>query len=236
MRLLTDFNLRAGWQLAVGRCAATQRIEHATPESMVDQLVGCCLNGGRETFLEYALWKALTDTTLDACSRHDSAFVQSYLHLCEELISSRALPVRLPRIDGRPILIRWIEEILKPLSENWDRIKCPGCGSRATHGGNIKLQITRVTSEGTIYGRMICDHCKRVMNEATILAHCYQCKHYPLIIGKNPVCPSPFCNRLVCDWRESDSQGRKGARCKCCKPECSVGEQTPESDFGRDTN
>lgn len=57
------------------------------------------------TFLEYALWKALTETTLDACCQYDHESVQSYLGLANTLLSSQAFPIRLPRIGDKPFIL-----------------------------------------------------------------------------------------------------------------------------------
>jgi hypothetical protein len=84
-----------------------------------------------------------------------------------------------------------------------------------------------MTSDGTIYGRLECTRCGFVRDEATLLAHCYHCSHYPLIIGKNPVCGSKTCKRLVCEWVDQE-----GVRCRCCKAGCVGGQQTPDEEFG----
>ena len=64
-----------------------------------------CLHEMAGTFLEYALWKALTETRLDACCRHDHESVQSYLGLAKTLLSSQAFPIRLPRIGDKPFIL-----------------------------------------------------------------------------------------------------------------------------------
>jgi hypothetical protein len=173
-----------------------------------------------------ALWEALTKTTLDACSRCDRDSVDSYLALATQLLENRALPVRLPRAGGTPLLCSWIEQVLRPLNKHWDKIKCPSCGARGSEPGSIKLSTTRMTSDGTIYGQLTCNQCRFVRDGATLLAHCYSCSHYPLIIGKNPICRTKTCKRLVCEWVDQE-----GARCKCCKEGCVGGQQTPEEDF-----
>jgi hypothetical protein len=129
MQLLSDRFLRLGWKLAVGQRAVPRREASTTAESFLEEVVERCGRGGAGTCLEHAIWMALTDAALDACSRWDSAAVDAPLKLAEEFIASRAFPVRLPRIDGKPILSRWIEHVLKPLAEHWSLIRCPTCGA-----------------------------------------------------------------------------------------------------------
>jgi hypothetical protein len=229
MQLLQGPTLRLGWQLACRQKAALPQGPRTIPESLFDQLIDACLRNmeGRGACLEVALWEALTKTTLDACSRCDPRdSVDSCLGLVTQLLDNRALPVRLPRIDGTPLLCSWIEQVLRPLNRYWDKIKCPDCGTRGSQPGNIKLSITEMTSRGTVYGQLKCNRCDSARNKATLIAHCYRpgCSPYPLIIGKNPVCET--CQHLVCDWVD---QGR--VRCKCCKEGCVGGQQTPKEDF-----
>jgi hypothetical protein len=229
MRLLQDQWLRVGWQLASRQKATPPQAPRATPESLLDQLIEGCLGDteGRSAYLEVALWEALTKTTLNACSRCDRASVDSYFGLATQLLKNRALPVRLPEIDGTPLLCSWIEQVLRPLNNHWDKIKCPRCGVRGSQPGRIELSATRMTSDGTIYGVLECNRCGFVRDDATLLAHCYSCSHYPLIIGKNPVCGSKTCQHLICDWMV-----QKGVRCKCCKWGCVDGQQCVDEDFG----
>jgi hypothetical protein len=214
MRLLRDRFLRLGWQLAVGLRAVPPQEATITAESFLDDVVERCVRWGGGTCLEHAIWRALTETTLDACSRYDRAAVCASLKFAEELIGSRALPVRLPRIEGKPILSRWIDDVLKPLVEHWSLIRCPACGISPTRPGTIRLGVTGMTSEGTIYGGMTCEQCGHVADGVTLLTHCYECNHYPLIIGKNRLCEG--CKGLVCKWRQQDT----GPACECCKIGC----------------
>jgi hypothetical protein len=225
MLLLKDPWLRIGWQLATGmRVAQTQR-ELTVAESLLHTFVERCLQERTSTFLEYALWKALTDVTFDACCQHDRQSVGSFLELVNELLLSLALPIRLPRFDGAPILSRWITDVLSPLNENWDHIQCAQCGSSAREKGVIQLRITQMTSEGTVYGEMTCTQCNNLTSKVTLLTHCHECNHYPLIIGKNPVCSN--CVGLVCEWREHDGENR----CKACKKHCGRGKHSSEASF-----
>jgi hypothetical protein len=217
IRLLKDPWLRIGWQLAAQMRSVPRQEQRTSSESLLDECVEQCLQSCRGAFLEYALWEALTKTTLYACSQHGSDSAGTFLDLTDHLIASRALPIRLPRIGDKPVLSSWINQVLKPLNEHWYRIQCSICGCRATEPGMIQLRITGMTSEGTIYGRMTCNQCGYVRNEATLLTHCYNCKCYPLIIGKNTVCRD--CKRLKCQ------------NCECCKMGCGKQRHTPETDF-----
>jgi DNA-directed RNA polymerase subunit omega len=230
MLLLKDPLLRIGWQLATGRRDAPRGQERTIAESLLDTFVERCLLYRADTFLEYALWKALTETTLDACCRYDRESVRSYLELANKLISSQALPIRLPRIADTPILSRWITDILQPLNDNWSYIQCCYCRCSARELGVIRLQVLRMTSAGTIKGQMTCTRCSNDPKRVTLLTHCYEreCHHYPLIIGKNPMCI--HCGWLVCEWRDYE-----GNRCKSCKPSCRQGKDTSEDHFVRDS-
>jgi hypothetical protein len=189
---------------------------------LLDDFIERCCQECRKTFLEYALWKALTETTLLACSKFDSVSVGNLLERIDELIQSRALPIRLPQIsssetgDRRPILSIWIDQVLRPLIQHWDQISCPQCGASARGPGTVQLQITRMTSECTIFGRMKCRRCGSCNEDTTILTHCHHCGHFPLIIGKNQVCPNSNCNGLRCD--------NCGACKKTCKDHITTGE------------
>ncbi len=229
LRLLQGPSLRVGWQLACRQKATPPGGPRTIPETLLDQLIESCLRDmeGGGACLEVALWEALTKTSLDACSRYDRGdSVDSYLELAAQILESRALPVRLPRVADAPLLCTWIEQVLRPLNKHWDKIICPGCGVRRRQPGSIKLSATGMTSDGTIYGEFACNRCGFVRDKATLLAHCYRCHHYPLIIGKNPVCRCKTCNRLVCEWENQD-----GVRCKCCKEDCEGGQQTPAEDI-----
>jgi hypothetical protein len=213
MRLLRDRFLRLGWQLAVGQRAVRQE-ESTTAKSFVDDVVERCVLEAPDSFLEYAIWRALTQATLDACSRCDHAAVGASLDLAEEFTASRAFPVRLPRIEGKTILSRWIDHVLKPLVEHWSLIRCPACGGSSTRPGTIRLGVRNMTSDGTVYGCMTCGQCGQVTDDVTLLTHCYKCGHYPLIIGKNRLCAG--CKGLACEWSQ---QGTK-TLCGCCKRGC----------------
>lgn len=226
MDILKDRWLRIGWQLAVGKRLTSGRRSLTNVESLFDEFVERCIKELTNTFLECALWKALTETTLQARNQHDRDTVHSYLEQVKELISSRALPVRLPRMaDNTSILSRWITDVLQPLNENWSSIQCNQCKCRATKPGVIQLRITRMTSQGTIEGQIKCKRCANSRDKATLLTNCHQCGHYPLIIGSNPACIS--CGGLVCEWRDE----KTGNRCKACKKHCESGKYTPEEHF-----
>ena len=214
MNLLYNRRLRIGWQLATGKqFTSEQRSSH----DLLDKFADRCVQLMAGNFLEYASWKALTETTLEACNERGRESVQSFLKLADKLISDRSFPIRLPRINNTPILCRWIKDILLPLNENWYQIRCTECGKSASNPGNIELSNLRMTSEGTIYGMMKCNRCGGVRNEATILTHCYKCNSYPLIIGKNEVCH--LCGGLICKGADQES-------CKCCKKTCRNNQQS----------
>jgi hypothetical protein len=186
-QLFKDPKLRCGWQLAAGAREGSERKGHADAKSLLDAFVESSLCHAVGGFLEHALWKALTEVTFDGCCRYDRRTVRSFLDQADELISSQALSVRLPRIDRAPILSRWITDVLQPLADNWRYIQCCRCQSRATEPGAVRLRITGMTSEGTIEGRMTCTNCRHAADKVTLLTHCHACGHYPLIIGKNPL-------------------------------------------------
>jgi hypothetical protein len=215
-RLLNDYFLRIGWQLAIGARVGSQQGDGTNTERLMDRFVDCCLRESASTFLEYALWKALTEVTLEACSQNSRDGVDAFLRLVLELVMSSALPVRFPRINGAPILGRWITEVLQPLHEHWSEIRCLSCDTSATQPGAITLEISQMTSEGTILGRMTCNQCGGTFDNVTFLTHCHgrNCNHYPLIIGKNRACAS--CKGLVCEWRLEEGQ----MACNCHKPGC----------------
>jgi hypothetical protein len=226
MPLLKDSWLRIGWQLAAGVQVAPSQSSPSIAQALLHTFVSRCIHEATATFLEHALWKALTDTTLDACCEYNREDVESFLRLANELFLSRALPIRLPRIAETPLLCRWITDVLGPLSDNWCHIRCPWCGCGASEPGVILLRITGMTAAGTIEGQMACAGCKHD-SSVTLLTHCHRrgCHHYPLVIGKNPVCTS--CGGLVCDWRDDD----KPSSCRACKWDCSQGEHAFEESF-----
>jgi len=220
--LLRDRFLNLGWRLAAGLRAAPRHETSMTAESFLDDIVDRCVEEDAGVCLERAIWMALTDATFDACSRCDHALVGTFLELAEKLIANRALPIRLPRIEGKPILSRWIDYVLKPLVEHWSQIRCPACGANSFRSGTIQLSVTRMTSEGTIYGRMTCGQCG-LADAVTLLTHCYECSHYPLIIGKNRLCA--HCKGLVCEWPRKGWVCERPAPdtkpvCGCCKKDC----------------
>ncbi len=198
LRLLNDRFLRLGWQLAVGLPVVPRQEPNTAAESFLNQVVERCVRGGASNWLEHTIWKALTEVTLDACGRCDCSAVRASLELADGLIASRAFPIRLPRIDGKPILSRWIEHVLVPLVEHWNLIRCPACGATSARPGAIRLGVRSMTPEGTVYGRLTCGQCGHVADDITLLTHCYKCKYYPLIIGKNRLCAD--CKGLFCAW------------------------------------
>jgi hypothetical protein len=222
--ILNDRFLRVGWQLVTGVRGACPQEHGRAEEALLHDLVEKCVRACASGFLEQVLWKVLTETTLDACSKYDSDTVDAYLELVGKVVESGVLPVRLPQIGGKPILDYWIEQVLCPLNHYWDRVQCPACGARAAERGTVVVQVQRMTSAGTIYGRIMCNVCGYVCVGATLLTHCHGCSHYPLLVRKNPVCGN--CKGLVCEWK-----GRGGTRCRRCKRGCRGGQDVREADF-----
>ncbi len=229
--LLYNQRLRIGWQIATNSLVKLESCPDNDPVSLMHRFVEHCLTITANTFLEYGLWQALTETTFYGCGLYLSESVEAFLDRAILLISDRTFPIRLPCIGDEPLLKRWIIEVLEPLSANWHTIQWPRCEKCTGEPGVPKLCITSLTSDGSIYGRMECRQCTHeLMGEATILTHCHGCGHYPLIIGKNPRCGS--CLGLVCDFaKESSVRGKATLRCKCCKPSCGKGQQTPDECF-----
>jgi hypothetical protein len=228
LRLLPEGSLRPGWQLAVGRRAAHRQGARTTTDSFLDDVVARCVQRDAGTGLEHAIWEELTKATFDACSRCHRAAVDDSLKRAKDFIASREFPVRLPRIEGKPILSRWIEDVLKPLVDHWSQIRCPACGGSATRPGAIRLRDTRMTSEGSICGRLTCGQCGHEADGVTLLTHCHKCKYYPLIIGKNRVCTD--CQGLTCEWRPQD----RGTACGCCKMGCRRWQTRAEEEIASD--
>ncbi len=227
-RLLSDRFLRLGWQLAVGLRAVPRQEASTTAEAFLDDVVEWCVRRAAGTCLEQAIWTALTKATFDACSTCDRAAVGASLELVGEWIASRTLPVRLPRIEGIPILSRWIDDVLRPLVEHWNLIRCPACGGSSTRPGTIRLGVTHMTSKGTIRGQMTCGQCGHVADDVTLLTHCYKCGHYPLIIGKNRLCAG--CKGLACEWPRQGT----GTDCGCCKRDCKQRQTRAEEGIASD--
>jgi hypothetical protein len=213
--LLKNSRLRIGWRLAAGVQVPLSQRKCSIARALLHAFVERCIEEAATTFLEYGLWKALTDTTLDACCTYQRESVVSFLELVKELFLSRALPIRLPRIEDTPLLCLWIMDVLRPLSDHWCYIQCPQCGRSASEQSIIRLRITRMTSAGTIQGEMTCAACKS-RSDVTLLTHCRKCHHYPLIIGKNQLCA---CGGLICEWRDNDG----ASPCNACKWDCSQG-------------
>jgi hypothetical protein len=203
-RLLHYHHLRIGWMLATSQQGPPRQTQEDLATSLLYQWAHRSLAIMGDTFLEYALWQALTETTLEACGLYPLNIVKGFLQQAWQLISKGMLPVRLPKIGDRTLLNRWITEVLQPLSDYWERIQWPHCG-KCSSSGVPELRITTMTSAGSILGRMRCKKCYQDMaGEVTILTHCYGCKQYPLILGKNQTCSA--CLGLICD-------------CACCKTE-----------------
>ncbi|MFO0807587.1 MAG: hypothetical protein U0746_03105 [Gemmataceae bacterium] len=214
MHLLQCDALRVGWQLAARRHAPPKSRQPTGVEALLDKLVEACARTNATAPLEIVIWRSLTDITVEACSTQSRETIAAFLDCADRLLSSRAFPVRLPRIDGSPILSHWIDQVLRPVIEHWSLIVCPECGTAAAQGNQITVTDMRMTSEGTIHGRMSCRRCGGDAPGVTLLTHCHKCWHYPLVIGKNVMCRR--CKGLVCNWLEPESK----RPCGCCKTTC----------------
>jgi hypothetical protein len=173
--------------------------------------------------IEFALWKALTESTLSACGKYDRESVRSYLDFIGNLIMSGVIPIKFPKIENEPLILRWVSEVLVPLSENWNKISCTKCGCSASEPNSISIAIDRMTSQGSIEGRISCLKCNHVINNARLLTHCHKCNHYPLLVGKNLNCE--YCHGLICNWHER----QVGQTCGHCKKDCERGSFPVES-------
>lgn len=207
-----------GWALAIGRQVQSTEVPDRTAETLLDSFMKKSIEWNKRTFLEYGTWRSLTEVTLKACSETiDREIVKDFLMQASEFLGCREIPVRFPRIDGNPLLCRWISEVLEPLVLYWDKIMCPKCS-----GQNIDLRISRMTAAGSIHGTINCKSCPADSETpVTILSHCYNCNCYPLIIGKNMICPK--CFGLVCN---SSEKAVHDTKCESCKKECEGGHRT----------
>ncbi len=221
--LLRDRDLIIGCQLAVRQPLV--RSENVAPEeALLGELADLCAGHYREMCLEQALWKAMTFIALKGCSSAGPGPVTAFLSRMDALIRSPALPVRLPRIGDDPIISKWIEQVLRPLAENWHRISCPNCRQNGSVPGLIQLRRMRMDEECAIEGELLCKECGTSQPGVTILTHCCGCKSYPLIIGQNQVCH--LCKGLICH-NASDSGGRP---CNRCKRRCDGWQARDEAD------
>jgi hypothetical protein len=207
-----------GWALATGRHGQSEQLNAGAAETLWDLFIEKAIQWSGSTYLEYGTWRSVTEVTLKACSEGlDTKIVSGFLAQAAKFLNCREIPVQFPRIDGTPLLCRWISEVLEPLVRYWDKILCPKCG-----GKNICLSVTQMTASGSIHGTINCKSCPADSETSvTILTHCYKCNCYPLIIGKNLTCPK--CLGLVCsssEIAESDTQ------CGSCKKGCEAGFMT----------
>ena len=206
MQLLPAWKLQFGWCLANGRLPVVGINTLATNEAkiLLRRLFDKALSMSERMSLEFGLWQALTEITLVECFTQRKYTVMEFLRFAGEITGGRELPVKLPKIDSETLLYRWIKEVLRPFCGHSDRIKCPTCSSN-----NIRMELKRMTAEGAIMGNLHCNTCQPGSEtEMTILVHCHECGHYPLIIGKNPTCTS--CNGLVCDCGQCKQTCREG--------------------------
>ena len=106
MQLLASPLLRLGWSLATGTPRPIEQVSKNSVKFLLYRFVECCLTITVNSFLEYSLWNALTETAIDACNQCSTEIVNLFLKCARTLISDRALPIRLPRIGDEPLLSR----------------------------------------------------------------------------------------------------------------------------------
>jgi hypothetical protein len=203
--LLADWPLRLGWHLATG---TTPRLPF--DNRLVAEVVSRCAERPEDMPLEEALWRYLTEAALQGCSALEPACVYDLLDRMGDLICSRALPLRLPSLNGKPLLLRWIHDILRPIVDNWGGVSCPSCGRVGSESGGIQLSDIALTAEGSIDAHFTCLGCGTQRAGVRVLTHCRGCAQYPLLLGVNEVCDD--CAGLVCHGK-----GVKGGRCLHCK-------------------
>lgn len=211
--LLFPIELRRSWAIA-SRIAVASLQEEGVIGRLYDRFIHHCSRLYKDLFLECAIWKALTKTTLDACCERDSEHVCQFLQSVTEFVRDPAFPVKYPVLFGKSILEQWIATVLTPLCRNWHQIRCARCPESESGQRSIQVQNIKVTGEGTVEGTVSCRECTWKRDTATIITHCHNCNHYPLVIGKNVVCRQ--CNGLICDWRTNHTDNR----CDCCKRNC----------------
>src|SRR5262249_37182610 len=143
-----------GWHLAA-RTAPRSPFDNR----LVGEVVSRCAERPGDMPLEEALWRYMSEAALHGCSALEPGSVSDFLEQMGELICSRALPLRLPRLNGEPPLLRWVRDILRPIADNWGRISCPDCGRPGDEPGVIRLSDISLTSEGSIDARFACLAC-----------------------------------------------------------------------------
>jgi hypothetical protein len=210
--LLNDWRLLLGWYLAARKAPAGCHANYPA-HRMLDEVVSRCAVRYREQNLEVALWRAVTEVALEGCSDSGPASVDDFLFSVGQLIRSAALPLRLPRLGEELLLGKWIDNILKPIIDNWGEILCSRCGQNGRSGA-IQLGNIVVTSKGSINGEFNCRACGERKAGVRILTHCRGCGRYPLLIGVNELCSESDCGGLVCRGTRTN-----GARCLHCKTE-----------------
>jgi len=99
----------------------------------------------------------------------------------------------LASIGGRPLLDRWIDQVLDELNRHWNGIRCPACQK----AGRISIVPQRITDGGTVLGAFHCG-CGAAHGEAALVTHCWRqgCGRYPLVIGDSATCG---CFGLRCE-------------------------------------
>jgi hypothetical protein len=157
--------------------------------------------------IEKEYWTNLTNNFFEWRNKRTSACeVYSRLQSEKTKIFSTWNLIRFASIDGKFILIKWIVYVLEEINLHWDKICCPSCG-----GKDFQLTPHRITSLGTLLGKFKCS-CNYEIPKLTLLAHCVQCGHQPLVIGSSKVCGA--CFGLICGWIEKDKPICGACKCK----------------------
>lgn len=208
--------LQMGWQLACGSFIGPE-------DGLFNTFIKMCIAKmcDEHLFLEYALWKSLSETTINALGIHSIHEINTFLNSAKTFLSSRVVPLYLPRIYDEPLLVRWINDVLDPIVKQWSQVSCPKCRADANL---LTLSVTGMSSEGTIYGLLNCKLCHKC-KDVTVITHCYKCSHFPLIIGKNDTCNQ--CGGLICDWSTNFHDTSKSL-CGACKKGCERNQTIPE--------
>lgn len=206
--ILSDPTLKLGWRLFAAR-GPTREIALTPLHARLTQTLLQAEGVGPP---EYALWTAVTQTTLEGLSTYAIDEVRSFLEDMEAGAAAAVLPAHSPRVGQRTLLNRWITDVLLPLVDHWPLVSCTACRAGTAPVGSITVSISRMSSEGAVEGMIVCKRCGHARANATIITHCFDCGHFPLVIGQDATCEA--CEGLRCGWRND------AAACGSCKRWC----------------
>lgn len=172
----------------------------------------------RRVLSERTLWDEVTAGLMRGrCRGGSEAQGAKFLAEWQARAASKYWLFPLAKVGGRPLLDRWITEVLTKLNLHWDQIRCPNCGS----GGQVTLVPSRITDAGTVLGEFQCG-CGAMNANATLVTHCWDCGRYPLIIGE-----SASCGSVVTGSANGDGLCY-GLRCSCGGCRCNRRDQAAE--------